>query len=236
MNFQWDPIYWLIVGPAMLIMLWAQWRVKSTFAKWGRVQNSSSLEGHEVAARLLQQFRMADDVTIQGIQGELTDNYNPMSNVLSLSQSTVRDESISAMAVVAHEVGHAQQDEDNSLLMRVRSGIVPLVSIGSQLGPVVFLVGLAMQSTLVTLIGLLLFATAFLFALITLPVEINASKRAMQMLEDAGLFQDVAERRGAREVLNAAAWTYVAGMLSALFQVLYFVTLALRGQRRGEPA
>jgi len=217
-------------------MLWAQWRVKSTFAKWGRVQNSSSLEGHEVAARLLQQFRMADDVTIQGIQGELTDNYNPMSNVLSLSQSTVRDESISAMAVVAHEVGHAQQDEDNSLLMRVRSGIVPLVSIGSQLGPVVFLVGLAMQSTLVTLIGLLLFATAFLFALITLPVEINASKRAMQMLEDAGLFQDVAERKGAREVLNAAAWTYVAGMLSALFQVLYFVTLALRGQRRGEPA
>jgi len=215
-------------------MLIAQWRVKSTFSKWGRVPTSVSLEGHEIASKLLSNFGMPD-VSVRGIQGELTDNYNPMSNVLSLSQSTARAESVAAMAVVAHEVGHAQQDADNSLLMRVRSGIVPVVNFGSQLGPILVILGITLQFPILTTIGIILFAMAFVFALVTLPVEINASKRATEMLDKSGLFATPQERKGARAVLNAAAWTYVAGMLNALFQVFYFITLAMRGQRRDGP-
>ncbi|MGF1505473.1 MAG: zinc metallopeptidase [Anaerolineae bacterium] len=233
MPIQGDPLYWLIVGPAILIMLIAQWRMQATFRKWGDVPNSVDLEGNQIAARLLNAFNMPE-VTVQGIRGELTDNYNPMSNVLSLSQSTVREESVAAMAVVAHEVGHAQQDAQNSLLMRIRSGIVPLVHFGSQLGPLVFIAGLAAGIGWLTWIGIALFGTAFQFALVTLPVEINASNRAMEMLEQTNMLASQRERRGARAVLTAAAWTYVAGMLNALFQVFYFISLALRGQRRGD--
>ncbi len=228
--YQMDPLYYCILGPAILLMLFAQWRVKSTYDKWGKVPNQASLAGVDVAQRLLQQ-EVNQGVSIHGVRGQLTDHYNPMQNSLHLSESTINSPSVAAMAVVAHEVGHAHQDATNSMLMRVRSGIVPMVNIGSQLGPVLFLTGLMGQIDLLMWLGIALFSMAFVFALVTLPVEIDASRRALQMLEENNLLMTEQERQGAREVLRAAALTYVAGMMTALFQVIYYITLALRGRR-----
>lgn len=229
-GFQLDPIYWLILGPAILFTLYAQWRMRSTYQKWGVVAASPSLEGSEVARRLLSRFGM-DNVSVHATRGQLSDHYNPMKNTLHLSETTINSSSVAAMAVVAHEVGHAQQDAANSLLMKIRMGIVPLVNLGSQIGPIVFIAGLTLGSQLLTWVGILLFGGAFLFALVTLPVELNASKRAMDMLTETGMIANEEERKGARQVLSAAALTYVAGMLTALFQVLYLVIVAFGGRR-----
>lgn len=229
-GFQMDPLYWLILGPALLFMMVAQWLVRSTFSRWDKVRNQRAMTGAEVASRLLAQNGMSD-VQVGAVQGMLTDHYNPRNNILNLSQATVNDASIAAMAVTAHEVGHAHQDASNSALMRLRTGIVPIVNFGSQLGPILFILGLTMQFDLLLWIGIALFSLAFVFALVTLPVELNASRRAMTMLEQDGLISTPEDRKGARAVLNAAALTYVAGMLTALFQVIYYITLALRGRR-----
>jgi Zn-dependent membrane protease YugP len=229
-GFQMDPLYWLVIGPAMLLMLFAQWRIRATYNKWGQVRSSTPLEGAQVARRLLQSFGMSD-VSVHATPGQLSDHYNPADNSLHLSESTVNRSSVASMAVVAHEVGHAQQDAANTLLMRLRSGIVPFVNLGSQLGPILFVVGLIASIDLVTWIGIALFALAFVFALLTLPVEIDASRRALDMLDESGLTADRRERRGARAVLQAAALTYLAGMVTALAQVIYYVLIALRGRR-----
>lgn len=228
--FQMDPLYYCILGPAILLMLFAQWRVRTTYDKWGRVPNQSGLTGVDVAQRLLQ-FNAMQGVSIEGVKGQLTDHYNPADNSLHLSETNVGNPSVAAMAVVAHEVGHAHQDSTNSLLMRVRTGIVPVVNLGSQLGPILFVTGFASQLDILMWIGILLFATAFLFALVTLPVEIDASRRALQMLQQSNLVTNEQDLQGSQEVLRAAALTYVAGMMTALFQVIYYISLALRGRR-----
>lgn len=232
MQFQLDPTYWLCLGPALLFMMFAQWRVKSTYEKWGGVPSQNGLNGAQVAQQLLAQGGMGN-VQVGAVQGSLTDHYNPMTNQLALSEVTINKQSVGSMAVVAHEVGHAQQDATNSLLMRARTGIVPIVNLGSQLGPILFITGLVSQFPILMWGGIILFSTAFLFALLTLPVELDASRRALAMLETTGLVTNEEERRGASEVLRAAALTYVAGMMTALFQLLYYVSLALRGQRGG---
>ena len=229
-GFQFDPVYWLVVGPAVLFMLYAQWRVKSTYARWDNQPTTHRQSGADVARKLLVDHGMRE-VSINAVRGELTDHYDPMKNVLSLSQGNYGGTSVAAMAVTAHEVGHAQQDASNSLLMKVRSGIVPLVNIGSQLGPILFVVGLMLASDLLIWLGLILFSGAFLFALVTLPVELDASKRALRMLKKSSLISSAEEQRGANKVLRAAAMTYVAGMLTSLFQLVYYVLLALRGRR-----
>jgi hypothetical protein len=233
MPFQYDPLYWIIIAPAVLVMLFAQWRIKTTFNRWSREPNEQGISGNNIARTLLSAYGMPE-VTVEGTSGHLSDHYNPVSNILRLSESTIHANSVAAMAVAAHEVGHAQQDFKNSLLMRLRMGIVPLVNLGSQLGPVVFIVGLGLQASTIMWVGIILFSSAFVFALITLPVEIDASRRAMKMLQETDLITTHEDRRGARAVLTAAAWTYVAGMLNALFQVIYFIILALSGRRRGE--
>ena len=229
--FFWNPIYWLFVAPALLLMLFAQWRVRSAYNKWGKVANHSNLPGAKVAERL-----MADngiyDVSIRPIAGELTDNYDPRSHTLNLSQGTGSQNSVAAMAIVAHEVGHAQQHAKGSLLLQLRSGIVPAVNIGAQFGPLLFIAGFFLQLTPLMWLGIAFFSLAFVFALITLPVEIDASSRALRMLKSSGIVVGDDERRGARAVLSAAALTYVAAMLMALFQLLYYVMLAGSGRRR----
>lgn len=229
--FQMDPLYWCIMGPAMLIMMAAQFWVKSTFAKWDKVPASNGLLGADVANRLLSSYGMGN-VAVGAVQGELTDHYDPIKNQLALSQATYDDRSVAAQAVVAHEVGHAHQDASNSLLMKARMGIVPLVNLGAQFGPLLFLAGLFANIPLLTWAGILLFSTAFIFALLTLPVELDASRRAIQMLDQNQLFATEQERQGAKAVLRAAAFTYIAGMATALFQLLYYISLALRGRDR----
>jgi Zn-dependent membrane protease YugP len=229
--FLWSPTYWLFIAPALLLMLFAQWRVRSAYNKWGKVANRSNLSGAKVAERLLNDNRIYD-VSIRPVAGELTDNYDPRSHTLNLSQGTGSQNSVAAMAIVAHEVGHAQQHAKGSLLMQLRSGIVPAVNIGAQFGPLLFIVGFFLRLTPLMWLGVAFFSLAFVFALITLPVEIDASSRALHMLKSSGVIVGDDERRGARAVLSAAALTYVAGMLMALFQLLYYVMLAGSGRRR----
>lgn len=228
--FYWNPTYWLFVAPALLLMLYAQWRVRSTYSKWGRVPNSRGILGVKAADELLRQGGLYG-LRIQGVPGELTDSYDPRSKTLNLSEGTARGASVASLAIVAHEIGHAQQDATGSFLLQLRGGIVPAVNIGSQLGPILFIVGLIMQFTTLMWVGIALFSLAFVFALITLPVELDASNRAMQMLTSSGLVVGSEEHKGARSVLNAAALTYVAAMIMALMQLLYYVSLA-SGRRR----
>jgi Zn-dependent membrane protease YugP len=229
--FFWNPTYWLFVAPALLLMFYAQWRVRSAYNKWGKVTNRSNLPGAQVAERLLSDNRM-HNVSIRPIAGELTDNYDPRSQTLNLSQGTGSRSSVAAMAIVAHEVGHAQQHAQGNLLLQMRSGLVPAVNIGAQFGPLLFIIGFFLHMTSLMWLGIAFFSLAFVFALITLPVEIDASARAMRMLKSSGVMVGDDERRGARAVLSAAALTYVAGMLMALFQLLYYVMLAGGGRRR----
>lgn len=233
--FQMDPIYWCIMGPAMLVMLFAQWWVKSTFNNWDKVPAANGLQGADVAQRLLHSHNMGA-VSVSPVQGELTDHYDPINNALALSERTYDDRSIAAQAVVAHEVGHAMQDANNSLLMKARMGIVPIVNIGSQLGPVLFLTGYFGGIPVLTWIGIALFSTAFLFAALTLPVELDASNKALKMMESNGIITTPQEKQGARAVLRAAAFTYIAGMATALFQLLYYISLAMRGRNRSNRA
>lgn len=229
--FYWNPTYWLFVAPALLLMLYAQWRVRSAYNKWGRVPNSRGIPGIKAADELLRQVGMYG-IQVQGVPGDMTDNYDPRSKTLNLSEGTVRGASVASVAIVAHEIGHAQQDATGNLLLQVRSGIVPAVQFGSQLGPILFILGFFLQFSPLMWVGIALFSLAFVFALITLPIELDASRRAMQMLTSSGLLVGNEEHKGARTVLNAAALTYVAALLMALMQLLYYVSMASGGRRR----
>ena len=231
MFYWWNPLYWVFVGPALLLMLYAQWRVRSAYRQWGQVQTSSRLVGVQVADQLLRENGLYG-IGLQRIPGELSDNYDPRTKTLNLSDGVAGANSVAAIAVVAHEIGHAQQDATGSFMLRLRSGIVPAVNIGSQLGPILFIVGIFLNFQPLMWLGIAFFSLAFVFALITLPVEIDASRRAIQMLNNSGLLVSNEERRGARAVLNAAALTYVAALLMALLQLLYYITLASGRRRR----
>jgi len=229
--FFWNPIYWLFVGPALLFMMYAQWRVQSAYRKWGGVRNSSGLAGVQIAERLINENGLYG-LSIKGIPGKLTDNYDPRSKVLNLSEGTARQDSVAAAAIVAHEMGHAMQDSTGSLLLRLRGGIVPAVNVGSQLGPILFIIGILLRFGPLMWLGIGFFSLAFIFTLITLPVEIDASMRAMKMLTTSNLLVGNDERRGAQAVLSAAALTYVGSLLVALTQLLYYVSLASGSRRR----
>jgi Zn-dependent membrane protease YugP len=226
-----SPIFWIIVGPALLFALYAQWRVKSAYAQWGKVANSLELPGAKAAEKLLAETGLYG-VSIKGISGELTDNYDPRDKSLNLSKGTAAGHSVAALAVVAHEIGHAQQDNTGYMLLRLRSGMIPVVNFGSRLGPILFIVGVLLQWEPLMWLGVIFFSAAFLFTLVTLPVELDASSRAMKLLRNNGLLVGENEIRGARAVLNAAALTYVAALLQALAQLLYYVLLARGGRRR----
>jgi hypothetical protein len=229
--FFFNPMYWLFVAPALLLMLYAQWRVKSAYAKWSQVGNSRRLTGKDAVQKLMQENGLIG-LSIQGIGGNLSDNYDPRNKTLNLSQGSSDGTSVASLAIVAHELGHAQQDAQGSLLLHARGALVPAVNFGSTLGPWIFLAGFWLQFTPLVWLGIGLFSLAFVFALLTLPVELDASSRAMHMLVAGGFLVGHEEEGGARAVLDAAALTYVAAMLMALMQLLYYVFLAFSGRRR----
>ncbi|MEN6479602.1 MAG: zinc metallopeptidase [Anaerolineales bacterium] len=224
-----NPVYYVFALPALILGLWAQWRVRSAYNKYSRIRNRNNLTGLEVARHLLTANGLTD-VSIREIGGELSDNYDPRSLTLSLSSGVARAPSVAAMGIVAHEVGHAVQHHTNYAPLKLRSGMVPAVQIGSWMGPIVFMLGLILSSYNVAVIGLVLFSATLVFALVTLPVELNASRRALAMLEDTGLVSPD-EKKGARAVLSAAALTYVAAVIQSLSTLLYYVFL-LGGSRR----
>ena len=236
-----DPQYLCFMLPAILLMLYAQWRVSSTYTKWSKVRNALNITGHDAARRLLssggsgasiESSAGLADVRLAGIGGRLTDRYDPAKNTLYLSQEVAQQPSVSAIAVAAHEIGHAVQQAEGYLPLRLRSLMVPAVSIGSYLGWILIFGGLILGFTQVAWAGVLFFSLGAVFAFATLPVEFNASRRARAMLAENGMLQSEQDARGVNEVLNAAAMTYVASLATALMQLLYFVTLIGGGRRR----
>lgn len=224
-----DYTWYLLVLPAFLLALWAQLRVKTTYAKYSKIRSARGRTAAEVARQILNDHGLTY-VRVDQIAGELTDNYDPRTNVVHLSQGVYNSTSIAAIGVAAHECGHAVQHAEEYGPLRLRSAIIPVTNIGSSLSIPIFFVGLLLNFTLLMSIGILLFGLVTLFQLITLPVEFNASRRALATIEERGLLTGD-ETRGARRVLSAAALTYVAALASSLAQLLRLVIIS-RGRNR----
>jgi len=233
--FFYDPTYLIFMIPAFLLMGLASWYVRHAYSKWSRVRTGSGLTGAQAAQRLLSTGSMYG-VQIQGTNGELSDHYDPRNKTLFLSNGVANSPSVASVAIAAHELGHAMQDAEEYFPLRFRSAIVPMVNIGSNLGWILIMVGLVfLRSTAFGLniawLGVLFFAGGAVFALATLPVELDASSRAKRLLAETGIIRSEEEQRGVNQVLNAAALTYVAGLITAVLQLLYYVFL-VGGRRR----
>lgn len=234
-----DPIYiFAVLLPTLAITGWASWRVRATYGKWSRVDSGISMSAVDFARRLLDRQGLSG-VRVEMTPGQLTDHYDPRGKVLRVSaqvadasglstagiSSVAPRLSVAAAAVIAHEVGHAVQDAEGDVAMKLRSAIVPAAQFGSGVAPWLVIAGVFLQITGLAVIGLIGFAAAVLFTFATLPVEIGASGKALAFVNGLGL---VGERQqGARDVLKAAAWTYVAGALTALMTFLYYASLVL---------
>ncbi len=219
-----DPTM-ILVLIGVLLSLWAQGRVNSAFRKYGRVRSRTGMTGAEAARRLLNSQGIYD-VTIEHISGSLTDHYDPRSKVLRLSDAVYGSDSVAAVSVAAHECGHAMQDNEDYAPLRFRSALVPVANFGSQLSWPLILIGVVfggLGSPLVQ-IGILMFTLAVLFQLVTLPVEFNASGRAIKLLDSQGILL-AEEVNGTKKVLSAAALTYVAAAAASILQLLRLIIL-----------
>jgi len=220
--------YLLFAIPGLLLALWAQALVRGTFARFARVPTSTGITGAQVAQLLMERTGLR--LAVNNIPGMLTDFYNPTNKSINLSQSSVQN-SVASVAVVAHEIGHAVQDAQGYVPMRLRGAMVPAVKLGSWVGPLLFIVGFMLANLNLVWAGIIFFGASVVFAILTLPVELNASSRAMQMLTTTGVLANSQEVDGARKVLNAAAFTYVAAAAQSLLTLLYYVSL-VSGRRR----
>lgn len=230
------PFGLLVIVLGLGLGLWAQARVKSAFARYSQVRSRSGLSGAQVARAILQANGIYD-VKVEPIAGTLTDHYDPTSKTLRLSEPVFHEQSIAALGVAAHEVGHAIQHAHGYTPLKFRSAWVPVAGFGSGLGHLVLLIGMMMLSgggsPTVAWVGVALFATTTVFTLVTLPVEFDASRRALATLGQGGVMASD-ELQGARSVLNAAALTYVAAAVTSLLSLLHYVMLILGSQRRDE--
>lgn len=216
-----DPLYLVFLAPGLLLSLWASFKVKSTFKHFSQVPARSGYSGARAAAELMHR-KGIDDVKVEEVSGFLSDHYDPSEKVLRLSSDVYHGHSLAALGVAAHEAGHAIQHATGYGPLKFRSWVVKPAQFGSNFGMLLSTVGLAMASTQLVWAGIVLFSAFVIFTLITLPVEFNASSRAVQVLENSGMIAR-SEVDGARAVLNAAALTYVAGAISAIMQLLYFL-------------
>ena len=223
-------LYLIISLPALLLGFWAQMKIKSAFNAYSKVRTTTGMSGAEVARQMLDQNGLRD-VKIEPVAGTLSDHYDPSSKVLRLSQGVYSIPSVAAAGVAAHETGHAIQDANHYGPLKIRSLMVPTVKIGSWIGPIVFMVGLAIASQNLAWIGIFLFSATALFALVTLPVEFNASKRAKEWLSNSGVIYS-SELEGVNKVLDAAALTYVAGARQSISTILYYVMMLMGRSRR----
>ena len=225
-----DPTYILIII-GLVLSLAASARVKTTFSKYSRVRSISGLTGAQAAQRLLQEAGI-NDVRIERIQGNLSDHYDPRSKVLCLSDSVYSQSSLAAIGVAAHECGHAIQHQNSYFPLALRSSLVPVANFGSSAAIPLILLGMFLGSSQILIdIGILFFSAAVLFQLVTLPVEFNASKRAVARLGETGILQEE-ELRQSKKVLDAAALTYVAAAAASLLQLLRLILIFGGGRRR----
>lgn len=219
-----DGYYLLLVVPTLILSIYAQIKVKSTFSKYSKIANKRGLTGRDAAIMLMRANSIAD-VSIERTAGSLTDHYDPTAKVLRLSQPVFDATSIAAIGVAAHETGHAIQHAKAYGPLALRSYLVPLANIGSTIGPYVAMAGLFFGMPFLLNVGIVLFSAAVVFYLITLPVEFNASNRALAMLSEKAILSDD-ELIGAKKVLSAAALTYVASALTAMASLLRLILLS----------
>ena len=227
-----DPRYWILIGPTILLAIWAQVKVKSAYAHASKYRASSGLSGAETAQRILNAFGITD-VAIEPVRSFLGDHYDPKHRVLRLSPEVYQGRSLASLGIAAHEAGHAIQDAKAYAPLAIRNGLVPMASIGSNISVVLIIVGLILTSMTrlpfgqtIAVIGLGLFCVVVLFQIVNLPVEFNASSRAREILLNQGLVT-VEEDRVVARVLNAAAMTYVAATITAIMQMIYFASSVL---------
>jgi Zn-dependent membrane protease YugP len=231
--FYFDPMYLLFMAPAFILMMLAQMYVSTSYSKWSKVAARSRLTGAQAAQRLISSGGLYN-VSVQPVSGKLSDHYDPRTKVLNLSPGVYQGTSVASLAVAAHELGHALQDQDGYMPLKLRAALVPAVNIGSYLGWILIFIGLILRLTDLAWLGVLVFSGGLVFAVATLSVELNASARAKQLLSNSGLIVGSDEEHGVNSVLNAAALTYVAAVVTAASQLLYYVLLVsgMGGRRR----
>ncbi len=226
----------LLLLPGMLLVWWAQQRVQGTYDKYSQVQSSMGMTGAEVAEAILKRMGVTH-ISVEPVAGVLSDHYDPSAKAVRLSEVVYGSTSLAAAAVAAHECGHVLQDVEGYQAMNLRSALVPAVNIGAQFGPMLIMGGMMFGalkgiSLLFVYVGLILFASSLVFHIVTLPVEFDASARALRMIDEFGILQGE-ENKGAKKVLNAAAFTYVATALYSLLQVMqYIIMIFFSGDRR----
>lgn len=228
--------YLIFMLPALILGLWAQAKVKSTFRKYGKIHNSRNMTGEQAARMILDQNGLKY-VRIERVNGNLTDHYDPQEEVIRLSSGVYGSTSIGAIGVAAHEAGHAVQHAEEYGPIKLRNAIVPVCNFGSWLGPIMIMIGCIFASSDMgyNLIfwGIVLFSLVAVFQLVTLPVEFDASSRALRVIRDSGMFEEE-DVKGAKKVLSAAAMTYVAALITSVMQILYYATRFLGGGRRDD--
>ncbi len=233
--YYYDWTYFIIVVPVFILAMVASGNVKSTFRKYAKIYSASRITGAEAAERVLRGHGVTN-VRIEQVSGSLTDNYDPRNNVIHLSQDVYSSTSVAAIGVAAHEAGHACQYADNYGPVRLRMAIIPMTNIGSQLSVPLIILGIVLSGFssifyAMAYVGLFLFALCVFFQLVTLPVEFNASHRALESIDQQGMLSEE-EIRGSKKVLHAAAMTYVAALAVAVAQLLRFALLVSGGSRR----
>lgn len=215
--------YILFILPAFILSLICQFRVKSTYAKYDKVLNARRITGAHAAQRVLN-YGSVLDVSVNSIKGTLTDHYDPRTNCINLSNAVYTNASIASVGIAAHEAGHAIQHSVGYTPIKWRTALVPICNLGSSIAPWLIMLGLFLNMAGLYFVGLIAFSTVALFQLVTLPVEFNASRRALEALESSGVLSDD-ELKGAKKVLSAAAMTYVAALAMSFMQILYYVSL-----------
>ncbi len=231
MRFYYDAIYWIILIPVLILSVYAQIKVSSSFNHYSRQRNRRGVTGAQAAYEVLRAHGV-HDVAIRPCRGELTDHYDPRDNTIYLSEPVYNADTVAAVGVAAHEAGHAVQYAVGYGPVRIRSAIIPVTQFGSKFAFVALMLGLVLYSQPVFAIGIVLFGLTSLFQLVTLPVEFDASARALGTIDGTNLL-DGDERKGAKKVLTAAALTYVAALLMSLLQLLrYLLIFAGRDNRR----
>lgn len=225
--FYYDASYFYLILPAFLIAIAAQIAVKSAYKKMSRVYSKSGYSGAQAALAVLRYYGITD-VRVEQCSGKLSDHYDPKNKVIRLSEGVFASTSISAIGIACHEAGHAAQHASAYLPIKIRNSILPVCQIGSYAGIPLAILGMVLSFEPLIFIGLLLYSFIMLFQLVTLPVELNASSRALSVIQDTGLLRDEAELTGAKKVLRAAAFTYIAALITALANLLRFVMIFTR--------
>lgn len=222
-----DPSYMLLVMlPTLIISGLAQWYLRSTYSKWGDTANSNNFSGSETARHIMRYANL--DVGLETTPQELGDHFDPSTEIVRMSPGVAQRPSVASMAIVAHELGHAQQHQDKSPLMAARNFLVPAVQFSPTISYVLILAGLFLGIAGLAWAGIGFFGLSVLFMILTLPVEFDASRRGMKLLEESGLTRTEADTKGARQVLTAAAFTYIAAAISSVLTLLYYVSLVSR--------